>query len=66
MIAGVVVRRRSTSMCLISSLLNSPRLLAVFYQCSDFNRDLSRWDVRSVTNMYAGVVTVLSLLAVFG
>ena len=27
---------------------------AVFYQCSDFNRDLSRWDVSSVTNMIGG------------
>ena len=37
--------------------LTSPRMLAVFYQCSDFNKDLSRWDVSSVTNMYGGAVT---------
>ena len=29
----------------------------VFYQCSDFNKDLSRWDVSSVTNMWGGAVT---------
>ena len=46
-------------MCLISSPLTSPRALAVFYQCSDFNRDLSRWDVSSVTNMYGGAIASL-------
>ena len=49
--------------CLISWPLTSPRVLAVFYHCSDFNRDLSRWDVSSVTNMYGGAVTSLPLLA---
>ena len=38
-------------------------MLAVFYQCSDFNRDLSRWDVSSVTNMRGGAVAFLPLLA---
>ena len=36
---------------------------AVFYQCSDFNKDLSRWDVSSVTNMWGGAITSLPLLA---
>ena len=47
-------------MCLISSLLTSPRALAVFYQCADFNKDLSRWDVSSVTNMNGGGATFLA------
>ena len=50
------------SLCLVSSLLTSPRLPTVFYQCSGFNRDLSRWDVTSVTNMHGGAVTSLPLL----
>ena len=45
----------------ISSLLTLPRVLAVFYQCSDFNRDLSRWDVSSVTNMRGGAVASLPM-----
>ena len=52
----MAVRSRSASIRLISSLLTSPWLPAVFYQCSDFNRDLSRWDVSSVTNMRGGAV----------
>ena len=34
----------------------------VFYRCSDFNKDLSRWDVSSVTNMMGGAITSLPLL----
>ena len=50
------VRRRSNNVCLISLLLTllSDVPNAVFYQCSDFNKDLSRWDVSSVTNMEGG------------
>ena len=48
--------------CLISWPLTSPRVLAVFYDCSDFNKDLSRWDVSSVTNMYSRAATSLPVL----
>ena len=52
----------TATISLISSLLTSPHVLVVFYRCFDFNRDLSRWDVSSVTNMNGGAVALCPLL----